>query len=395
MRFDLLGINQDGHTERFHLQARDEADARAQGVALGYSILTLRGRTKLPSMARPRDKQFPVLQFSQELLVLLDAGLPLVVAIETLAENERHPAIRAIFDGIIATLRQGHPLSVALEEHGGTFTTLYIATVRASERTSDLGPTLARYVTYQNQIDALRKRIVSASIYPAILMIAGGLVSLFLLLYVMPRFAKIYEDRADLPWVSQMLLSWGRIVEGEALLVIGVLAALAATLWTVARSPRVRAKARALLWRLPVVGEQLKVYQLARFYRTVGMLLRGGLPLVQALKMAADLLHPVLRDRLTRARLSVSEGRSVSASLASHGLTTPVAVRLLSVGEQSANMGEMMERIALFHDEEISRAVDWFSRLLEPILMAVIGLVIGGIVILMYMPIFELAGSLN
>jgi len=395
MRFDLLGITQDGRAERFHLQARDENDARAQSVALGYSILTLRVRTRLPTLGRPREVRFPVLQFSQELLVLLDGGLPLVAAIETLAENERNPALRTIYDGIIATLRQGHTLSVALEGYGG-FTALYIATVRASERTSDLGPTLARYITYQNQIDAIRKRLITASIYPIVLVIAGALVSLFLLFYVIPRFARIYEDRsADLPWMSQVLLSWGQAVEGHALLVTVAMLAFAAALWKVARSQRVRARLAALMWRLPIAGEQMKVYQLARFYRTIGMLLRGGLPLVQALTMGTDLLHPVLRPRLTRARVAISEGQGVSASLESHGLTTPVAVRLLAVGEQSANMGDMMERIALFHDEEIGRWVDWLTRLLEPVLMAVIGIVIGGIVILMYMPIFELAGSID
>jgi general secretion pathway protein F len=150
-----------------------------------------------------------------------------------------------------------------------------------------------------------------------------------------------------------------------------------------------------MLWRLPVIGERMKIYQLARFYRTVGMLLKGGMPLVATLKIGADLLHPVLRARLAAAGLSISEGHGVSESLDANGLTTPVALRMLAVGEQSGEMGEMMDRIATFHDEEISRWVDWFTRLFEPILMAVIGIVIGGIVILMYMPIFELAGSLK
>jgi len=150
-----------------------------------------------------------------------------------------------------------------------------------------------------------------------------------------------------------------------------------------------------MLWKLPGLGERMKIYQLARFYRTIGMLLKGGVPLVTTLKMGAELLHPVLRARLASASRSISEGRSVSESLDANDLTTPVALRMLAVGEQSGNMGEMMDRIAAFHDEEISRWVEWFTRLFEPILMAVIGLLIGGIVILMYMPIFELAGSLQ
>ena len=225
---------------------------------------------------------------------------------------------------------------------------------------------------------------------------AGGLVSLFLLLYVVPRFGKIYAERsADLPWVSKMLLYWGQAVEGHALAVSGALLALVVATVYMLRLPQVRAAIESFFWRLPTVGEHLKIYQLSRFYRTIGMLLRGGLPLVSALEMGTQLLHPVLRTRLARASLAVSEGRSVSQSMEENGLTTPVALRLLNVGEQSGNMGEMMDRIALFHDEEISRWVDWFTRLFEPILMGIIGVVIGGIVILMYMPIFELAGSLK
>lgn len=346
MRFELKGITQDGRIERLDLQAMDETGARAQAVALGYAILSLRGRAALSSIGRRRTERFPVLLFSQELLVLLNAGLPLVVAIETLAEKERHPSVRTTLDGITAALRQGHTLSTALEQHPGAFSVFYIATVRASERTSDLGPTLMRYIAYQNQVDAIRKRLVNASIYPALLLFAGGLVSLFLMLYVVPRFGKIYEERStDLPWVSKWLLYWGQAVEGHAMLVTGALASLGVALWYGLRSPQIRAGVESLLWRLPVLGEYMRVYQLARFYRTIGMLLRGGLPLVAALKMGADLLHPVLRERLTRASLSVSEGRTVSASMESNGLTTAVALRLLAVGEQSGNMGAISVRL--------------------------------------------------
>jgi general secretion pathway protein F len=396
MHFELKAIAQDGRIERLDVQATDETGARAQATGMGYSVLTLRRRAMLLSLWRPRSERFPVLLFSQELLVLLNAGLPLGVAIETLAEKERHPSVRAILNRIAGALRQGRTLAAALEQHPGTFSTLYIATVRASERTSDLSPTLTRYIAYQYQIDAIRKRLVNAAIYPALLVLTGGLVSLFLLLYVVPRFGKIYEERStDLPWASKLLLYWGQAVEGHAILVAGALAALGIALWYVLTLPQVRAGIEALLWRLPVIGENLKIYQLARFYRTIGMLLRGGMPLVPALNIGAELLHPVLRGRLARASLAVSEGRTVSVSMEDNGLTTPVALRLLTVGEQSGNMGEMMDRIAAFHDEEISRWVDWFTRLFEPVLMGVIGILIGGIVILMYMPIFELAGSLR
>jgi general secretion pathway protein F len=319
-----------------------------------------------------------------------------VEAIDTLAEKERKDEWRALLGQVATVLRQGRPFSAALEQQPAVFSPLYVATVRAAERTSDIVPALSRYVAYQAQLEAIRKRALNAAIYPMILIAAGALVSLFLLLYVVPRFGKIYEDRvADLPFFSQLLIRWGQLVEGHALIVGAALVALPVILILIFRHRNLRAKLGDLLWRVPAIGERLKVYQLARLYRTTGMLLRGGMPLVSALGMSAELLHPVLRERLAAASRLISEGRSVSESLEANGLATPVAMRMLVVGEQGGNMGEMMDRAASFHDEELARWVDWFTRMFEPLLMAVIGLVIGAIVVLMYMPIFELAGNLR
>jgi len=396
MRYQLKAITQDGRVELLNSQAPDKASAVQQLEGQGYTVLSVKAKSELFALWRGVRTRFPVALFSQELLVLLNAGLQLVEAIETLAEKETREDLRTVLERIASILRQGRPLSAALEQFPHAFAPLYVATVRAAEKTSDLAPALSRYVAYEQQLEAIRKRVMNASIYPLLLVGVGGLVSLFLLFYVVPRFARVYEERsADLPIFSQVLLAWGQAVEGHGLLVFAVLLGLAVGAAYALRLPRVRAAAGDALWRLPAVGERLKVYQLARFYRTTGMLLRGGIPLVAALRMVAELLHPVLRERLAAASRAISEGHAVSRSMDGNGLATPVALRMLVVGESSGNMGEMMERIAAFHDEEISRWVDWFSRLFEPILMAVIGLVIGAIVILMYMPIFELAGSLQ
>jgi general secretion pathway protein F len=395
MRFELKTIGPDGSVESLDFQALDRAGAVRQAESRGYTVLSVRSRSRMLESWRGGPR-FPVALFSQELLVLLGSGLPLVDSIETLAEKERHAEFRALLQSVAATLRQGRTLSAALEEFPQTFSPLYVATVRASERTSDLAPALARFIAYQNQLEAVRKRLVNASIYPLLLIGVGALVSLFLMLYVVPRFSRVYEDRAtDLPLFSKLLLACGQLVEGHAALVLGVLAALVVGVLYALRSAPVRAALGDLLWRVPAIGERLKLYQLARFYRTIGMLLRGGVPLVGALSIGTELLHPVLRERLAAASKAISEGRGVSESMDACGLVTPVALRMLAVGERSGNMGEMMDRIALFHDEEITRWVDWFTRLFEPLLMAAIGIVIGAIVILMYLPIFELAGNVR
>jgi general secretion pathway protein F len=394
MRFELKAVGPGGAVESLDFQAPDEATAVQAVEGRGYTVLSVRAKRALAW--RGRDSRFPLVLFSQELRVLLNAGLPLVESIDTLAEKERSAEWRALLARLAATMREGRPFSAALEQFPRAFPVLYIATVRAAERTSDLGPSLERYVAYATQLEAIRKRVVNASIYPLLLIGVGGLVSLFLLLYVVPRFGRIYEERGgDLPLFSRLLLSWGQVIDQHAIVVLAVFGALVASVIYLYRTTSLKTQITDALWRLPAIGERLKVYQLARFYRTIGMLVRGGMPLVAALEMGAELLHPLLRERLRAAHRAISEGGKLSQSMDANGLTTPVALRLLAVGEQGGNIGEMLEQIAAFHDEELARWVDWFTRLFEPILMALIGLVIGAIVILMYMPIFELAGGLQ
>jgi general secretion pathway protein F len=396
MRFELKAIGASGEVEALDFQAPDESSAIKSIEGRGYTVLSVRARGGLRLPWQRGAERFPVALFSQELRVLIAAGLPLVEAIETLAQKERRNDLRAILERLAAVLRQGQPLSAALQEFPEAFSALYVATVKAAEKTSDLAPALARYVAYAGQLEAIKKRVINALIYPALLISVGGLVSLFLLFYVVPRFGHIYQDRGtDLPLFSRILLSWGQAVHQHAAVVLGVLAALIAGAVYALRLPRVRTSIGDAIWRIPAIGERLKVYQLARFYRTIGMLLRGGMPLVTALDMGAELLHSQLRERLVAASRAISEGRNVSQSMESNGLATPVALRMIAVGEKGGNMGEMLESIATFHDEELARWVDWFTRLFEPILMAIIGLVIGVIVVLMYMPIFELAGNLQ
>jgi general secretion pathway protein F len=257
---------------------------------------------------------------------------------------------------------------------------------------------LRRYLAYHRQLNGLRDRIVAASVYPLVLTGVGTLVVLFLLTYVVPRFSKVYEDigEAHLPLLSRLLMHWGQTASDHALaLGLGFLGLAVGIVYALMR-PGTRAAIERRLWRLPAVGEQLRIYQLARFTRTVAMLLKGGVPLVSALDMTGDLLRqPALKSGLDAARTALSEGRSVSDAFGAYGLATDVGIRLLVVGERSGELGETMERIAGFYDDEITRSVEWFSRLFEPALMLVIGLLIGGIVILMYLPIFELASSIQ
>jgi general secretion pathway protein F len=343
-----------------------------------------------------RRGRFSLVLFSQELLALLSAGLSLIEGLETLAEKEHASEAGRVLQRVLESLYQDMPFSEALERQPEAFPALFVATVRASEKTGDLDEALSRYVAYETQFDVVRKKVIAASVYPVLLIAFGGLVVLFLLSYVVPRFSLAFaESTVELPFASRLLIKWGTFFAahgGEVLIGTGVI--VAAAVWLLTRL-ETRQRLARMLWRLPAFGERMRLYHLARFYRTLGMIQRGGIPLVTALGMAGGLLSAGLKGSLERARLAVEQGLPLSRAFGENGLTTPVAVRMLRVGERSGRMAEMLERIGSFYDEEITRWVDITSRLLEPLLMVVIGIVIGGVVLLMYMPIFELAASVQ
>ena len=176
---------------------------------------------------------------------------------------------------------------------------------------------------------------------------------------------------------------------------VSVVLALCGALLFVSMQPSFRQWLEGAVWQLPALGKRMHLYQMARFYRSLGMLLQGGMPVLVALRLVGGLLRASMREQLALASTSIQEGGSISHAMEKYGLATPLALRLLRVGERTGQMGEMMERIAGFYDEEMARWVEWFTRLFEPLLMAVIGLAIGLIVVLMYMPIFDLAATLH
>lgn len=396
MDFHLKALDSVGRFVTLELSAGSRAEAEQQAQARGLDILAIESTRSKSGRWHTRRSRFPLLLFNQELLALLDAGLSIIETLETLAAKEARQDTREVLQQVLSQLREGKNLSAAFEAVPAAFPSLYVTTVRASERSGNLTASLQRYVAYQTQIDRMRKKIIAASIYPTLLLGVGGLVVLFLLLYVIPSFSHIYADnQQELPLASWLLLQWGTLVEAHSGFMLLALLALVIACGLLLMQPMVRARLNETLWRMPWLGERLRVYQLSRFYRTLGMLMSSGIPIMSALDRVAGLLHVRLQTRLHLAREAVRSGLPCSVAMEQHGLSTAVAARLLRVGEQSGQIGPMMERIADFHEEELNRWIDWASRLFEPLLMTFIGIVIGGIVVLMYLPIFELAGSLQ
>jgi len=394
MRYEIKAMRRAEGVVALTLDAADDGDVSAKMRAQGYTVLSATPQKSLKLFSSKGT--FPLVLFNQELLSLLSAGLTLLEALETLAEKEHGVESRKVFEHIIARLYEGKTLSTALQQFPEHFPGIFIASIKASEKTGDIPESLARFIAYQSQLDLVKRHVVSASIYPMMLMGVGMLVTLFLLAYVVPRFSRIYADiNADLPLFSRLLMRWGQLLEehGGLLLLSGIML-LVSIIYALTR-PASKRWLTQTLWNIPALGARLRVYQLARFYRALGMLLRGGVAIVPALQMVTDLLQPGMRAQLNQATTTIREGMSISRAMEAHNLSTPVAGRMLRVGERTGQMGEMMERIAAFHDEETSRWVERFVKLFEPILMVFIGLMVGGIVILMYLPIFELAGSIQ
>ena len=395
MQYEVKALRGSEGLMMLSLDAADANDAEVQAKAQGYTVLAIRAKQRWSSLWQ-RKARFPLVLFSQELVALLEAGLPLIEAMEALAEKEDQPDARKTLAQIISLLYEGRTLSHALAQLPKDFPALYVATVRSSEKTGSLAEVLTRYIVYQTQMEGVKRKVVTALIYPVILAAVGGLVMLFLMVFVVPRFSHIYADiGTDLPFMSKLLMRWGLFLDDHwKAFLAGVLMMSGGLAYAVSR-PACRLWAEQKLWQFPALGKRLRLYQMARFYRSLGMLLQGGMPIVTALQMVSGLLQESMRAQLVLATASIQEGGSISRAMEQYGLGTPLALRLLRVGERTGQIGEMMERIATFHEDEMARWTERFIKAFGPLLMAFVGLIIGVIVVLMYFPIFELAGSIE
>jgi len=385
----------DGRSQSLEFAGLSEAEAVRRATARGLRVLAIESAVPEDAAAAARTR-FPLILFSQELLALLDAGLNLTEALSTLHAKQRVPAVRAVLADVLRALREGRTLSDVLAGQPLHFSEVYVATVRASERTGDLPQALGRYIAYQTQFETLRKKLISAAIYPVMLLCVGGFVTLFLLGYVVPRFSVVYESSGrELPMLSALLLAFGKaIYQHWQAALAGLILVLVSLGWGMYR-PEGRAWLLARVLGMPWLAARADEFRLARFYRAVSLLLASGIALPRAMGMVGGLLGAGQQQALLQCRSAIDQGQSLSRALVEAGLASEVAESLVKVGERSGQMAEMLERSARFADDEFSRWVDWASRLLEPLLMVAIGLVIGTVVVLMYMPIFDLAGSLQ
>ncbi len=398
MQFAVRTLAPDMSISNLVVDAADALDARRQVEARGLFVSAVEPARANPfaGLGRRGGAKLSLVLFSQELLALLNAGLGIVEGLEALLEKEANPGARGVLERLLGGLREGKRFSSVLASQPDLFPPLYVGIVRAAEGTSDLPRALSRYIDYQQRIDTVRSKIVSASIYPVILLLVGGGVSGFLIGYVVPKFAEVYQGAGrTLPWMSQLLLDWGQFAGAH-----GSAIAVSALLLIVGTVLGVRHLLRSgginrLLVRLPGIGERARIYELSRLYLTLGMLTEGGITIVGAIETVQPMVSGNVRKGLAQARAAVESGQPLSNAFEANGLTTPISLRMLRVGERTGDMGPMLTQSAAFYDGEITRWIDRFTRTFEPLLMAAIGLVVGAIVVLLYMPIFDLAGDMS
>ncbi len=395
----LRVLDSAGMEQSLHMPGLDEHAAMRQARARGWRVLGVEALASAPAEPAGAGEAGPrlsLLLFSQELLALLNAGLTLPEALSALVAKERSAAARQVLQGVLGGLEVGRNFSDVLETLPAHFPPIYVATIRAAERTGDLPQALRRYVGYQQQFEELRKKLVSAAIYPAMLLVVGTFVMLFLLGYVVPRFSVVYESAGkDMPWLSMLLLQFGKALYAHWALGLAAVACVIGGIGLLLARAQGRAWLLGWVLRVPVLARKAQEFRLARFYRALGLLLVSGISLPRALGMVRGLLDAQQQGRLQDCLTAVTQGRMFSDALIAAGLANPIAESLIKVGERSGQLADMLERSAQFADDEFARWVDWASRLLEPLLMTLIGAVIGTVVVLMYMPIFDMANSLQ
>ena len=352
------------------------------------------GHSKLAAEMAVIDEE----QFSQDISLMLKSGLTLLDSLKTLRERAE-PRRGRTLDRLMRLLREGDSLSVAMNACGG-FKPGLLACVRSSELTGDLPESLHRYAQNASRLRKMRSQMVSALVYPVLLISVASLVVLFLLMYVVPRFAAILEGSGhDLPAMSRLLIAVGRGLGAVPVAGWLALAALLAFgIWRVAAAAR-EGRLEALLseWatHVPGIRELVVTFSHAQLARSSGMLVASGVPVLKAMAMCRELLLSQDRGRLDRALASASSGAPLASALHDNGLIDTLGLRVLRVSEQTGQIHAALDRLADIHDQEVERALERAGRLIEPILMLGIGLVVGGIVVLMYLPIFQLAASVG
>jgi type IV pilus assembly protein PilC len=346
-----------------------------------------------PAFLAPRVTPRALLVFNQELLALVRAGLPIISTLDLLRERGQQSRLRSLLEVVRDEVKGGAALSAAMARHTQVFGPLYTASLHAGEQSGNFVDALTRYVEYQKRILTLRQRLRAALTYPAILVTASLAVILFLLTFVVPTFSTIYGDMdAELPVATRILVGiTGQLKQILPLAVLAV-AAFGLALWRWRLTPEGRRLTDRWILATPWVGTLISGYLFSRFARTLAMMQAGGIPMIPSLETTlATVGNAYLDGQLRTAIPRVAAGNTLADALDRSGVSPPLLVELVSVGESSGSLGEMLGHVADLYDAEMDTRLTALAAAIEPIIMIGMGLVVAAIVVIMYLPIFHLS----
>jgi type IV pilus assembly protein PilC len=381
--------------------AQSEAHLRHELEEKGLHVLALRPRRGWAGLSfgrgRGRISRHEFLVFNQELATLLKAGMPLVQSLDILRSRLPNPLLKAVLDDVHQKVRAGTALSEAFQAHGELFPSVYTASLMAGERAGNLDSVLRRYVAYAKVVDTVKKKTVSALIYPIILVALAVVLVGIIVLKVVPTFSDFYGSfDAELPLSTRLIIGVSNFARDNVLLLLLAAVGGAAAVWVWLRDSAQRARLDAWLLRIPGIGASIHKFATAQLARTLGTLLGGGIPLVNALEIASRSTgNRHLGREMEIVAQRVREGQSFAGTLLERRVVPDVAVKMVEVGESTGALQEMLNSLADFYDEEIETEVGRFVTLIEPALLIVMGVVIAAVVLALYLPLFQLTSVMS
>ena len=337
-----------------------------------------------------KDKEMAI--FTRQFSTMIDAGLPLVQCLNILAEQSESKTLRSVTGQVARHVEAGSTLADALRRHPRTFDDLFTNLVEVGEAGGILDVVLQRLAAYIEKAAALKRKVKAAMVYPCAIIGVALLVVIFMLTFVIPTFAQMFKDLgADLPLPTKVVMWLSDFVRGYILLIIAGMIGCVMALRSYYRTEGGRATIDALMLKLPVFGTLVRKVAVARFTRTLGTLVQSGVPILDGLRITARTAgNKVVEKAVLQCRAAVTEGKTLADPLRTSGVFPPMVTQMISVGEQTGALDAMLSKIADFYDDEVDTAVSTLTSLLEPIMIVFLGVVVGGLVVAMYLPIFKL-----
>ena len=337
-----------------------------------------------------KDKEMAI--FTRQFSTMIDAGLPLVQCLNILAEQSESKTLRSVTGQVARHVEAGSTLADALRRHPRTFDDLFTNLVEVGEAGGILDVVLQRLAAYIEKAAALKRKVKAAMVYPCAIIGVALLVVIFMLTFVIPTFAQMFKDLgADLPLPTKIVMVLSDFVRSYILLLIAGMIGAVMALRSYYRTEGGRATIDALMLKLPVFGTLVRKVAVARFTRTLGTLVQSGVPILDGLRITARTAgNKVVEKAVLQCRAAVTEGKTLADPLRTSGVFPPMVTQMISVGEQTGALDAMLSKIADFYDDEVDTAVSTLTSLLEPIMIVFLGVVVGGLVVAMYLPIFKL-----